>query len=70
MKITEFCLENRVTTLFLAAVAIVGGLPFLRVAARTATSKVSVIALRVHALKADCGQMPVVRKGNYSWQAA
>ena len=26
MKITEFCLENRVTTLFLAAVAIVGGL--------------------------------------------
>ena len=26
MKITEFCLENRVTTLFLTAVAIVGGL--------------------------------------------
>ena len=26
MKITEFCLENRVTTLFLTGVAIVGGL--------------------------------------------
>ena len=26
MKITEFCLENRVTTLFVTAIAIIGGL--------------------------------------------